>query len=509
MRWKDLLWGLAYPVYQVIGTFRHEAGHALAAIAFGGAIEEFVFLPTKGYWGYVRWEGPRNLFTNGAPYLLDLLTFLIFFVICMRLPFRRRWVWLNLVIIGAVSPLINTAYNYRPNPERVNDVDVLLGDGNAIVVHTYFVLTILLYLAGIYILFTRAKIHGHQPSASRAWTAVPSMIGIVLLISTCSSTLLSSVEPKERQVVETPTPASKPSPVVHSVTMTPAMTPEDTYEAIFRQAVSHVAGEYPQRAPIQDLEWEGGFHAGSRDPDTMEGEFAAGDWNFRLFDWDAADPSDAVDVSIRNPVTFFTWTGSATLDQINGQLRAGGLVPEPDSSTGEWITYTNSRYGYRFTYPIEADVIEHGVDWIEDTDIPEGMDAREARRFWIQELGPNLCVQVALDDAFIWFNPPENFAARFIFCQHLGPNAPGWSSPERSEVVTIDGGEYLLQGRELIKIDGGDHDEALSVEISSGMHVQVGVTTDSEEDYERYREDVLPVLLAILETFEPFPRSVN
>ncbi len=196
MQRKDLLWILAYPVYQVIGTLRHEAGHALAAIAFGGVIEEFVFLPTEGYWGYVRWEGPHNLFTFGAPYLLDLLTFLIFFALCMLLAFRRRWVWLNLVILGVVSPLVNSAYNYRQNPGRVNDVTILLRDGNATMVHAYFILTLGLYLAGLFILFRRAKIHGRQPPASRAWTAVPLMLGAALLISACTTSLASSLEPQ-------------------------------------------------------------------------------------------------------------------------------------------------------------------------------------------------------------------------------------------------------------------------------------------------------------------------
>jgi hypothetical protein len=64
------------------------------------------------------------------------------------------------------------------------------------------------------------------------------------------------------------------------------------------------------------------------------------------------------------------------------------------------------------------------------------------------------------------------------------------------------GSEYLLEGRELIKIEGSDHDEALRVELPTGMHIQVGVTTNSEQDYQRYRAEILPVLLEILETYE-------
>ena len=61
MKKSDWLWLLAYPLYQILGTIRHEAGHALAAWLQGAEITEFVFLPgMRGeifYWGYVRWTG--------------------------------------------------------------------------------------------------------------------------------------------------------------------------------------------------------------------------------------------------------------------------------------------------------------------------------------------------------------------------------------------------------------------------------------------------------------------
>lgn len=90
MKKTDLLWTLAYPLYQTIGTIRHEGGHALVAWLQGAEIEEFVFIPRiRGdifYWGYVRWVGNTNWLATAAPYFLDLLTFAIFFLICCKLP---------------------------------------------------------------------------------------------------------------------------------------------------------------------------------------------------------------------------------------------------------------------------------------------------------------------------------------------------------------------------------------------------------------------------------------
>jgi len=74
MRRKDLLWILAYPVYQIIGTIRHEGSHALAAMAEGIEVEKFVFWPSlpggKFYFGYVNWEGSTTWFVTAAPVLL-------------------------------------------------------------------------------------------------------------------------------------------------------------------------------------------------------------------------------------------------------------------------------------------------------------------------------------------------------------------------------------------------------------------------------------------------------
>jgi len=41
-------------------TFLHEAAHAVVAIALGGTITEFAFLPGPHHLGHVRWEPPPH-----------------------------------------------------------------------------------------------------------------------------------------------------------------------------------------------------------------------------------------------------------------------------------------------------------------------------------------------------------------------------------------------------------------------------------------------------------------
>jgi hypothetical protein len=160
---RDLLWFLAYPVYQIIGTIRHEGSHALAAMAEGAKVTKFVFWPNfdlgRFQWGYVEWEGVRTWFALAAPYFCDLLTFFVALLIIREAKPRPRWLWLNILIIGMLSPLVNSVGNYfgglagRPN----NDVVKLLSDLNPIAVHLYFALTLLFYAWGVYYCYFRKK----------------------------------------------------------------------------------------------------------------------------------------------------------------------------------------------------------------------------------------------------------------------------------------------------------------------------------------------------------------
>lgn len=93
--------------------------------------------------------------TTAAPYFADLFTFGLFFRICIRLHFPRRWLWLNAVIIGLLSPVFNTGYNYFRSSVAVSDVGRLLLSLPPFVVHAYLVLTIALYSIGLYVVFKR------------------------------------------------------------------------------------------------------------------------------------------------------------------------------------------------------------------------------------------------------------------------------------------------------------------------------------------------------------------
>jgi hypothetical protein len=71
----------------------------------------------------------------------------------MWLLIRRKYIWLNLVIIGLISPLANSLYNYLGSPGPNTDAGRLLEALPSNVVHGYFLLTLSVYILGIFLVF--------------------------------------------------------------------------------------------------------------------------------------------------------------------------------------------------------------------------------------------------------------------------------------------------------------------------------------------------------------------
>lgn len=154
-RKRDLLWLFAFPLYLTLGTIRHEGSHALVALLEGGDVYLLLVVPTPAGWGGVAMnpEYVGGWAVNAAPYLAAAFFYAVFFALLMLRPFRRHWLWLNLVIVGPLSSLIDTANNYL--------AVLLVGKGDfanletltsPFVVHTVIPVLLCLYLYGLFLI---------------------------------------------------------------------------------------------------------------------------------------------------------------------------------------------------------------------------------------------------------------------------------------------------------------------------------------------------------------------
>lgn len=164
MKKSDALWLLALPIYQIIGTARHELSHALAAIIQGAHIIEIHLLPSihpiNGFlWGYVHCAGGRmNWFTMSAPYFCDLIVFIISALLCIRVHHMPRWLWINCFVLGIASPLLDVVYNYQKVfTRKQGDVNYLMTQFPDVIVHLVFLLTIFAFCVGVWATLQAAR----------------------------------------------------------------------------------------------------------------------------------------------------------------------------------------------------------------------------------------------------------------------------------------------------------------------------------------------------------------
>ncbi len=116
MTWTSILLHclLLYPVYQVLGTLRHELSHALAAVFQGVGVREIRIFPSridgKWYWGFVRYGtgSPVSRWVHAAPYLVNAAFVAWGFSL---IPYLTGHEWLAAVILCWASPALDTLYN--------------------------------------------------------------------------------------------------------------------------------------------------------------------------------------------------------------------------------------------------------------------------------------------------------------------------------------------------------------------------------------------------------------
>jgi hypothetical protein len=117
-----LIHAICYPIYQILGTIRHETAHWIAARLSGMNVLEFKVIPHYHndffYWGRVRYDPATlhktNIHVSLAPYYVDAIFVIVFIVLRLtgvldqvENPHLKMFIGISLV----VSPAFDFFYN--------------------------------------------------------------------------------------------------------------------------------------------------------------------------------------------------------------------------------------------------------------------------------------------------------------------------------------------------------------------------------------------------------------
>ena len=137
-------------------------------LAQGARLVEFSVLPSQRGWGYVRLDGGHvGWLMSAAPYVCDLLTFVIGYIWSFRIPPHRRWLFVNVFVIAVLSPLIDSVTNYLGVFYPGGDVGYLARVLGAATVHGFFIAVFFLYAIAIARVLTRCPTALGEPANPR------------------------------------------------------------------------------------------------------------------------------------------------------------------------------------------------------------------------------------------------------------------------------------------------------------------------------------------------------
>lgn len=179
---------------------------------------------------------------------------------------------------------------------------------------------------------------------------------------------------------------------------------------------------------------------------------------------------------------------------------AATATPTLEPTEEAWLLYVNSLYGYQIAYPSDAQYLEHGVEGFPAEDLPENMTEDEYMAELVDTLGNNLCLEIQYGTGYVSVSAPVNDGFQYAIC---GPTGVGLGDiTSRSETVVIGGQQYVANGREYVSEDESEHDETLWVILPDKTRITFGQGVDDPEVYDEYRQDILPVLLEIVESYD-------
>jgi len=207
-----------------------------------------------------------------------------------------------------------------------------------------------------------------------------------------------------------------------------------------------------------------------------------------------------------------TRTEVSELDVIEAGTQEQPAI-EPFDPTADWPVFVNDRYGYKFSYPMNATLSFYGPEGFSGDDLPEGMTEHQYLDQLMKEYTDRLCVKIEYSLGWIYISAPPNLEKRYTACGPTGFGA-GEAIP-LLENIFIGDQLYTANGHEIMgKWEEGGyvygetldrHSEAFRIELEDGTTINFGALPREDATYEDYLMKTKEILLQILATYEAMP----
>ncbi len=166
----------------VLFTLFHEAAHAAAVVLQGGRIVEFVWLPTGGLWGHIRYHFSDENYSAttiaAAPYVMWLAASTFAAVLSLsrrKFPFVLAsfiFVWLY---VAPAADIANTAFPYVLGSR--NDFFSVFGKPSPALTATLVVCCMVYVAAGF---FVQRRLYRQDALSGRAYLALVASMFVLL-----------------------------------------------------------------------------------------------------------------------------------------------------------------------------------------------------------------------------------------------------------------------------------------------------------------------------------------
>lgn len=286
--------------------------------------------------------------------------------------------------------------------------------------------------------------------------------------------------------------------------------------------VTHMRVDGPGEVPTpENIDgWEGVIYGGPPGPRSGGDDYFALAGPFHI-----QYGIHGADEGIQAQIESYRDSGQAV--RISGQLIAGipdwngtqiivtsiepvevdpALLPEApmwEEETSGWMTYTNERYGYSFSYPETATITELGVMGYPTDEIPEGMTSDEYLAQLEKEYGDNFCVEVKYALGYIYIAADWETTSKYGVCGRTGVGAG--ELVDKTEELVIGGVSYTFEGFEFL--GGGEqlpvHNETLVGFLPDGTRIEFGASPRDDATFEDYVMKTRGMLMKIITTYQP------